>query len=94
MKLQIFIFILIIPFILFAQKKEKNNDYGFKEVIHVKDTPIKNQSASGTCWSFAACSFLESELIRLKKEELNISEMFFVRHAYNNKASDYVESSV
>ncbi len=42
----------------------------------LQTTPVKNQFRSGTCWSFATVSFLESELIRQGKPEFDLSEMF------------------
>ena len=54
-------------------------------------TSIKDQAYSGTCWSFATCSFIESELIRKNKKELaHISEMFVARQAYLMKIEQYI----
>ncbi|MCF8302227.1 MAG: C1 family peptidase [Bacteroidales bacterium] len=77
---------------LMAQEddKEKSSPYEFTEVKTLKTTPVKDQHRSGTCWSFAATSFLETELIRMGKGEHDLSEMFFVRDAYEEKAADYV----
>ncbi|MCB0299609.1 MAG: aminopeptidase, partial [Calditrichaeota bacterium] len=41
----------------------------FTTATHLDATPIKNQSKTGTCWSFATSSFLESELLRMGKGE-------------------------
>ena len=64
--------------------------YTFKNIISLPATPVKNQSRSGTCWSFSGISFLESELLRMGKGEYDLSEMFVVRTAYNMKAEKYV----
>ncbi|GAB4131130.1 MAG: C1 family peptidase [Raineya sp.] len=54
-------------------------------------TSVKDQAYSGTCWSFATCSFIESELIRKNKKDLaHISEMFVARQAYLMKIERYV----
>jgi len=53
-------------------------------------TSVKNQSRSGTCWSFSTISFLESELLRQGKGEYDLSEMFVVNKSYVDKADKYV----
>jgi bleomycin hydrolase len=53
-------------------------------------TSVKNQYRSGTCWSYSAISFLESELLRLGKDTFDFSEMFCVRSCYEDKAGMYV----
>ena len=64
--------------------------YVFKVETEVKHTPVKNQYRTGTCWCFSTVSYLESEMLRLGKEELDLSEMFVVRHTYPRKAAYYV----
>ncbi len=58
--------------------------------IDLPATSVKDQSASGTCWSYATTSFLESELLRITKDTFDLSEMFFARKAYETKALNYV----
>jgi len=62
----------------------------FTKDIELAATPVKNQYRSGTCWSFATTSFIESELIRTGKGTFDLSEMLFVHQAYINKATHYV----
>ncbi len=64
--------------------------YGFEVIAEVEATPVKNQYASSTCWSFTTSSFIESEMLRLGKEEIDLSEMFVVRNTYSEKALRYV----
>jgi bleomycin hydrolase len=64
--------------------------YEIKNGIILGATCVKDQYASGTCWSFATTSFLESELLRITGDTTDLSEMFFVRNAYLSKASRYV----
>lgn len=64
--------------------------YKFTEIKSNPATPIKDQYRSGTCWSFATTSFIESELLRLGYDVTDISEMFFVYHAYIDKAYRYI----
>lgn len=76
---------------LSAQNKDSVPEkFVFMKGIELPSTPVKDQSASGTCWSFATTSFIESELLRLTKDTFNLSEMYFVRMAYEAKASQYV----
>jgi len=62
----------------------------FTKIIDLPATSVKDQSASGTCWSFATTSFIESELLRITKDTFDLSEMFFARKAYEAKAIHYV----
>jgi len=62
--------------------------YRFTTVVSLPATPVKNQSATGTCWCFATTSFMESELLRLGKGEYDLSEMFVVRKTYDNRIMD------
>lgn len=62
--------------------------YKFTSVIDLKTTPVKNQSATGTCWCFATTSFIESELLRMGKGEYDLSEMFVVRYNYIDRLKD------
>jgi bleomycin hydrolase len=64
--------------------------YRFTIETDLPATPVKDQHRTGTCWSHAATSFLESELIRMGKGEHDLSEMYFVRKAYELKAERYV----
>jgi len=73
-----------------AQPPEFPDGYAFKIIKEHPATSIKNQYRSSTCWSFSVISMLESELIRLGKEEIDLSEMFVVRHVYDEKAVKYV----
>lgn len=67
--------------------------YKFTEDIRLKTTPVKNQYRSGTCWSFSAISFLESELLRMGKGEFDLSEMWAVRNCYYDKGVKTVRLS-
>ena len=86
------IFILSIPGQVSAKKGKKKGKsvYEFEIVTEVKRTPVKNQYRTGTCWCFSTISFLESELLRKGKEEIDLSEMYVVRHTYPHKAMNYI----
>jgi bleomycin hydrolase len=62
----------------------------FTLVKNLAATPVKNQYRTGTCWSFGAVSFLESELLRMGKGSYDLSEMYFVHLAYPIKADRFV----
>ncbi len=76
----------ITPLDLTAQ----TDGFRFNVQHDVSTTSIKDQARTGTCWSFATSSFLETELIRMGKEPVDLSEMFFVRMTYPDKAKQYV----
>jgi len=79
--------------ILQAQEKDtiiKEEGYQFEITKKIKTTDVKNQNRSGTCWSFATVSFIESEILRISNEEYDLSEMYFVRFAYYTKAINYI----
>ena len=71
-------------------KKEEKQGYVFEDMISLPATPVKDQYRSGTCWSFSGLSFLESEMLRLGKPEVDLSEMFLVWHTYSDKAKKHV----
>lgn len=71
-------------------QKSNEEKYRFTVTHDIPATPVKDQSKSGTCWSFAATSFVESELIRLGAGETDLSEMYFVNLAYREKADRYI----
>lgn len=60
----------------------------FKPVWH--NTPVM-QSSTGTCWSFASTSFIESEVNRITKKEVKLSEMFTVYYEYLAKVTRFVK---
>ncbi|WNH12154.1 C1 family peptidase [Thalassobellus suaedae] len=64
--------------------------YIFTPVIELNTSPVKNQGNTGTCWSFSTSSFIESEIYKNSKQDIDISEMFNVRKTYEDKAWNYI----
>ncbi|MEL6865183.1 MAG: C1 family peptidase [Bacteroidota bacterium] len=89
------VFALLLTFgwsnLLLAQVDLKNEvAYNFIIDKKIDCTTVKSQDNTGTCWSFATASFLESELLRKGKGSHDLSEMYVVRNIYRDKARNYV----
>lgn len=80
-KMFLFLSLLLSAGMIMAQ-----NAYQFKVVKENAVTSVKNQSSTGTCWSFSGVAFLESELLRMGKGTFDLSEMYIVRRNYEDKA--------
>jgi bleomycin hydrolase len=68
------------------EKDSENKGYQFTVIKELPNTPVKDQYRSGTCWSFSGLGFIEAEMLRVGKPEVDLSEMFVVWHAYSDKA--------
>ncbi|MFO8235684.1 MAG: C1 family peptidase [Bacteroidales bacterium] len=82
------LFITLTAFIVKAQEAE--NEYEFTDEYRLETSSVKSQDRTGTCWCFTTVSFLEAELLRMGKEEYDLSEMFLVHNTYQKKADHYV----
>lgn len=60
----------------------------FETTWHFPPTP---QFMTGTCWSFSATSFFESEIHRLSGREIRLSEMWTAYWEYLEKAERWIE---
>ena len=70
--------------------QSENPDFQFTTIKRNDVTSVKNQGSSGTCWSYSGNSFLESEMIRMGKQPVDIAEIYTARQVYRDKAKLYV----
>lgn len=78
---------------IFAEDEKPDSTafyYEFTPKYEIKNTEVKDQGRTGTCWAFGTISFLESEVYRKTKKEINLSEGYIVRGTYTQKATKYV----
>lgn len=54
-------------------------------------TSVKDQYMSSTCWSFSSTSLLESELMKMGKEKIDLSEMFIARYSMIRKIQRHLK---
>ena len=72
------------------QSKNAREGFQFTTLVNAEATPVENQGASGTCWSYSTNSFLESEMIRNGGPAIHLSPIYTARCAYMQKAINYV----
>jgi len=82
----VFLFLSIIAFKSYSQQTEK-----FEIIELVRTSPLKNQQSSGTCWSFATTSFIETEALRLGNDTISLSPIFYVTPTYIEKAEKFIK---
>jgi bleomycin hydrolase len=51
-----------------------------------------SQGNTGSCWCFSTSSFFESEIYRLSKRKIKLSEMYTVYWEFVEKAREYVQT--
>jgi len=66
-----------------------DNKETFTRLWHL--SPV-SQGNTNTCWSYCAISMLESEVYRLTRQEIKLSEMFIAYHEYIERAELYVKT--
>ena len=71
----------------FSKIQKPSSPKVFQQVFHFP--PIR-QDTTGTCWCFSATSFLESEIYRIHKKKIKLSEMYTVYWEYVEKARRYI----
>ena len=63
---------------------------GYKVIKLIQTSPIKDQQATGICWTFATTSFIETEALRLGKDPVFLSPLFYVAPTYIDKGEKYI----
>ncbi|MCO5267717.1 MAG: C1 family peptidase [Brumimicrobium sp.] len=70
----------------------QGSNYAFTKVASMEASPVVSQGNTGTCWSFSALSFFESEMMRKGfKNTPILSQMYIARKAYEGKADYYIQ---
>ncbi len=64
--------------------------YHFNTIIDLEHTDVRNQASSGTCWSYSTNSFLESEMMRMGKQPIELSPIFSAHCVYMDKGDAFV----
>lgn len=67
-----------------------NAKFTFTDMIDLEKTSIKNQGSAGTCWSYSGNSFIESEMMRMGKQPVELAPVYTARMVYLSKARNYV----
>lgn len=63
---------------------------GYKVIKLIQTSPIKDQQSTGICWTFATTSFIETEALRLGKEPVVLSPLYYVAPTYIDKGEKYI----
>ena len=58
----------------------------FTTIMEIPITSIKNQNRSGTCWDYSTLAFFEAELLKSKKKEYDLSEVYVTNKTYMDRA--------
>ncbi|MGQ0739116.1 MAG: C1 family peptidase [Bacteroidota bacterium] len=87
--LLLFILLLLINFCQAQKLRRSALNLPVPSISHC--TPVKDQHLSATCWSFSSTSLLESELLRMGKGEVDLSEMFIARYSMVRKVHRHLK---
>lgn len=92
MKKYIFLSMVFVTFAINAQEVVSQDSTGFTFTDRkvVKQTSVKDQNKTGTCWCFSTNSFLENEILKKTGKEVDLSEMFVVYQCYVDKAIKHI----
>ena len=87
------------------EQKDKKSSKSFKLDYSNKDIPKSleefkiveynepiSQGNTGTCWCFSTISFFESEIYRISKKSIDLSELYPVYFEYIEKVREYIKT--
>ena len=72
--------------------EEKKDTLAFEVIKENKITSIKDQNQSGTCWAYSSYAFLEAEVLRLGKGEVDLCESYLVFNTYMDRADKAIRT--
>lgn len=90
MKLKFILAAAAFGFAALSATAQETPEYEFTVIKENPITSVKNQNRSGTCWCFSTLGLIESEVLRTKGIEVDLSEMFVVGKSYHDRADKFV----
>lgn len=75
-----------------AAEPEKKDTVKFTVVKENPITSIKDQNRSGTCWCYSSLAFLEAELLRMGKGNVDLCESYVVYKTYMDRADKAIRT--
>jgi|CXWL01.1.fsa_nt_gi bleomycin hydrolase len=86
------LFFTLLFFFNYCQaQKLKKDELGLMPPATKNCTAVKDQYISSTCWSFSGTSLLESELQKMGKGNVDLSEMFIARYSMIRKIQRHLK---
>lgn len=85
--------ILLFALLIFSATTFAQNRQSAPVFTTIKANPItsvKDQNRSGTCWDYATCGFLESEILRKTGKEYDLAEMYVAYQDYLDCADYHI----
>ncbi len=73
-------------------QEAKKDTMVFEVIKENKITSIKDQNQSGTCWAYSSYAFLEAEVLRKGKGEVDLCESYLVFNTYMDRADKAIRT--
>ena len=73
-------------------QEAKKDSMVFNVIKENKITSIKDQNQSGTCWAYSSYAFLEAEVLRMGKGEVDLCESYLVFNTYMDRADKAIRT--